>query len=380
MTTTEEFRIDIPQVALDDLGARLERTRWPSEIPGIGWDRGVPVDYLRRLSDYWQHSYDWRAWEAKLNRFAQFTTRIDGQRIHFMHVRSPEPDAMPLIITHGWPGSIVEFVDVLGRLTDPVVHGGDRDDAFHVVAPSVPGFGFSIPLAEKGWNHRRIALAWAELMSRLGYDRFGAHGGDTGSVVSPELGRVAPEHVIAVHICGALRYPSTDPMDFEDLTEVEQQRLAEAERLRRVGTGYADIQATRPQTLAYALTDSPVGQLAWIIEKFWEWTDPAKALPEDAVDVDLLLTDVTLYWLTGTGASSAHLYYEVRAAGDEPLERTDVPTGIAVFPTDPTIRRIAEREQNVVHWSEFTRGGHFAAMEAPDLLVADIRSFFRRFR
>lgn len=380
MTTTEAFRIDIPQVALDDLGARLERTRWPSEIPGVGWDRGVPVDYLRRLSDYWQHSYDWRAWEAKLNRFAQFTTRIDGQRIHFMHVRSPEPDAMPLVITHGWPGSIVEFIDVLGPLTDPVAHGGDRDEAFHVVAPSVPGFGFSIPLAEQGWNHRRIALAWAELMSRLGYDRFGAHGGDTGSVVSPELGRVAPEHVLAVHICGALSYPSADPTDFEDLTEVERHRLAEAERLRQVGTGYADIQATRPQTLAYALTDSPVGQLAWIVEKFWEWTDPAKALPEDAVDLDLLLTDVTLYWLTCTGASSAHLYYEVRAGGDEPLERTDVPTGIAVFPTDPTIRRIAQREHNVVHWSEFTRGGHFAAMEAPDLLVADLRNFFRRFR
>ena len=380
MATTEEFRIDIPQVAVDDLGARLERTRWPSEIPGIGWDRGVPVDYLRRLTDHWRDSYDWRAWEAKLNRFAQFTTRIDGQRIHFVHVRSPEPDAMPLVITHGWPGSIVEFIDILGPLTDPVAHGGHRQDAFHVVAPSVPGFGFSIPLAEQGWNHRRIARAWAELMSRLGYDRFGAHGGDTGSVVSPELGRVAPEHVIAVHICGALRYPSTDPADIEDLTEVERQRLAEAERLKQVGTGYADIQATRPQTLAYALTDSPVGQLAWIVEKFWEWTDPAKAFPEDAVDLDLMLTDVTLYWLTATGASSAHLYYEVRAAGDEPLERTDVPTGIAVFPTDPTIRRIAQREHNVVHWSEFTRGGHFAAMEAPDLLVADIRSFFGRFR
>jgi pimeloyl-ACP methyl ester carboxylesterase len=378
--TTEEFRIDIRQVALDDLGERLERTRWPSQIPGIGWDRGVPVDYLRRLTEYWAHSYDWRAWEAKLNRFAQFTTRIDGQHIHFVHVRSPEPDAMPLVITHGWPGSIVEFIDILGPLTDPVAHGGDRADAFHVVAPSVPGFGFSIPLAEAGWNHRRIALAWAELMSRLGYGRFGAHGGDTGSVVSPELGRVAPEHVVAVHICGALRYPSADPADFEDLTEVERRRLGEAERLRQVGTGYADIRSTRPQTLAYALNDSPVGQLAWIVEKFWEWTDPAKTLPDDAVDVDHLLTDVTLYWVTGTGASSAQLYYEVRAAGDEPLERNDVPTGVAVFPTDPTIRRIAERQHNVVHWSEFTRGGHFAAMEAPDLLVDDIRTFFRRFR
>jgi epoxide hydrolase len=374
------FRIEVPQPALDDLRYRLERVRWPSEIPGVGWARGVPVGYLKRLLDYWLRSYDWRSWEAKLNEFPQFKTQIDGQNIHFLHVTSSQPDAVPLIVTHGWPGSIVEFMDVLGPLADPGGHGGDPSDAFHVVAPSVPGFGFSTPVSEPGWNHERIARAWAELMRRLGYDRYGAHGGDTGSVVSPELGRVAPDHVVGVHICGALAYPSGDPTDFEGLSEAEEARLAVAKRLRQHGTGYADIQSTRPQTLAYALSDSPVGQLAWIVEKFKEWTDPTHELPESAVDRDQLLTNVTLYWLTGTGASSAHLYYEVRAASGAPAERSGVPTGIAVFPNDPAIRPIADREHNVVHWAEFSRGGHFAAMEAPDLLVGDIRAFFRRFR
>ena len=371
-----DFRIAIPQPALDDLRARIAATRWPSEIRGVGWDRGVPVGYLRELADHWLRSYDWRAWEARLNRFPQFTAPIDGQRIHFLHVRSPEPDAVPLILTHGWPSSIVEFVDVIGPLTDPRAHGGDPADAFHVVAPSVPGFGFTGPVREPGWNHARIARAWAALMDRLGYRRYGALGGDTGSIVSPELGRLAPDRVIGVHINGGLAFPSG--AESEDLTETERARLAVAEKVRQHGTGYADIQSTRPQTLAYALNDSPVGQLAWITEKFREWTDPAKELPEDAVDRDLLLTNVTLYWLTGTGASSAQLYYEVRAAATEPAVSSGVPTGIAVFPSDPAIRRLSEREHNVVHWSEFTRGGHFAAAEAPDLLVQDIRAFFRR--
>jgi pimeloyl-ACP methyl ester carboxylesterase len=374
------FRVEIPQAALDDLRERLERVRWPFELAGIGWERGVPVGYLKRLADYWLGSYDWRAWEAKVNELPQFTTRIDGQNLHFLHVRSSEAAAIPLVITHGWPGSIVEFMKIIGPLTDPSAHGADPADAFHVVAPSLPGFGFSIPLEEPGWNHGRIARAWAELMRRLGYAHYGAQGGDTGSIVSPELGRVAPANVIGVHINGGLAFPSGDPADFEGLTAAEQARLAAAERLRQVGTGYADIQSTRPQTLAYALNDSPVGQLAWIVDKFHEWTDPTYELPEEAVDVDQLLTDVTLYWLTGTAASSAHLYYEVRTAPEPSDGRSEVPTGVAVFPSDPAIRRNAEREHNVVHWSEFTRGGHFAAMEAPDLLVGDIRSFFRRFR
>lgn len=380
MSEVQEFRIAVPEQDLDDLRQRLSRARWPVELPGVGWSRGVPVGYLRELAEYWRVHYNWRAWEDRLNTFPQYVARIDGQRIHFLHVRSGAPGALPLILTHGWPGSVAEFVDIIGPLTDPGSHGGDPADAFHVVVPSVPGFGFSTPLREPGWNHRRIALAWAELMRRLGYDRYGAQGGDTGCVVSPELGRVAPDHVVGVHINGALAYPAVQPADFDELTAVERTRLAAADRLREVGTGYADVQSTRPQTIAYALTDSPIGQLAWIVEKFWEWTDPARELPDQAVDRDHLLTDVTLYWLTGTGASSAQLYYEARVASEPPVTRSSVPTGIALFPTDPTIRRVAEREHTIVHWSEFDRGGHFAAMEAPDLLVEDIRTFFRRFR
>jgi len=373
----EEFRIEVPQAALDDLRRRLEQVRWPAQIPGTGWERGVPVDYLQRLVRYWLSSYDWRAHEARLNALPQFTTRIDEQTIHFLHVRSPEPDALPLLMTHGWPGSVVEFLRVTGPLTDPRAYGADPADAFHLVAPSVPGHGYSIPLEQPGWDHRRIARAWAELMRRLGYQRYGAQGGDTGSVVSPLVGRLDPEHVVGVHINGGLSFPARVP---DDLTAVERARIAAAERIRDEGTGYADLQSTRPQTLAFALTDSPVGQLAWIVEKFREWTDPARPLPEDAVNLDQLLTDVTLYWLTGTAATSAHLYYENRVAAEEPSGPSGVPTGIAVFPSDPAIRRVAEREHNVVHWSEFDRGGHFAAMEASDLLVEDIRAFFRRFR
>lgn len=380
MTQLRDFRVEIPEAALDDLRERLRRVRWPSEIPRSGWDRGVPLEYLRGVVDHWLHGYDWRAQEAKLNAFPQFTTRIDGQTIHVLHARSPEPDALALIMTHGWPGSVVEFLDIIGPLTDPRAWGGDPRDAFHLVAPSVPGFGFSTPVDRPGWNHDRIARAWAELMARLGYERYGAQGGDTGSVVSPALGRVDPEHVVGIHINGGLSYPTGEPDDFENLTAAEQARLAAAERLRETGTGYADLQSTRPQTIAYALTDSPVGQLAWIIDKFHEWTDPAHELPDRAVSLDHILTDVTLYWLTGTGASSAQLYYENRVAGPATAGPSGVPTGVAVFPTDPAIRRILERSHTIVHWSEFDRGGHFAALEAPDLLVGDIRAFFRRFR
>ncbi|MFD0683647.1 epoxide hydrolase family protein [Actinomadura fibrosa] len=372
------FAIGVSERALDDLRERLRRTRWPDGVPDAGWERGVPVGYLRELAEYWLRSYDWRAAEARLNRFPQFVTEIDGQRVHFVHVRSPEPDAVPLILTHGWPSSFAEYEDVIGPLADPRAHGGDPADAFHVVVPSVPGFGYSMPLAGTGWNHGRIARAWAVLMERLGYRRYGAQGGDTGSIVSPELGRIAPENVIGVHVNGGLAFP--EGVEGVELTPDEKVRLAAAERLRETGTGYADLQSTRPMTVAYGLNDSPAGQLAWIAEKFWEWTDPAKALPEDAVGRDRLLTNVTLYWLTGTAASSAQLYYEVRAAPVPPPGPGGVPTGIAVFPSDPAIRALEERRHNLVHWSEFSRGGHFAAAEAPDLLVDDIRAFFRRLR
>ncbi|WP_067833816.1 epoxide hydrolase family protein [Actinomadura kijaniata] len=378
MAKINPFRIDIPQADLDDLRARLARTRWPDEPPGTGWSYGVPSSYARELAEYWRTVYDWRAQEAALNEYPQFTTEIDGQNIHFLHVRSPEPDALPLVLTHGWPGSIAEFMKVIGPLTDPRAHGGDPADAFHVVAPSLPGFGFSGPTREIGWNVRRVARAWAELMSRLGYDRYGAQGGDTGAVVSPELGRVAPDSVVGVHVNGALGFPTFAPGELEGLTEAERTRLAGYSD--QDSSGYAVIQATRPQTLAFGLHDSPAGQLAWIVEKFKEWTDPAHDLPDQAVDRDQMLTDVTIYWLTGTAGSSARLYKESAADWGRPVEKSDVPAGVAVFPGDTGVRRVAEREHNVIHWSEFDRGGHFAAMEAPDLLVADVRAFFRLVR
>ncbi|WP_433243558.1 epoxide hydrolase family protein [Actinomadura nitritigenes] len=378
MAKINPFRIDIPQADLDDLHDRLARTRWPDELPGVGWSYGVPTAYARELAEYWCTGYDWRRHEAALNEHPQFTTEIDGQNIHFLHVRSPEPDALPLILTHGWPGSVAEFMTVIGPLTDPRAHGGDPADAFHLVAPSLPGFGFSGPTREAGWNLRRVARAWAELMRRLGYDRYGAQGGDTGSLVSPELGRVAPENVVGVHVNGSLGFPTFAPGETEGLTEAERARLAVYTDQDR--SGYAMIQSTRPQTLAFGLHDSPAGQMAWIVEKFKEWTDPAHDLPDQAVDRDQMLTDVTLYWFTGTAGSSARLYKEGATDWGQPVGKSDVPTGVAVFPGDAGIRRVAEREHNVIHWSEFDRGGHFAAMEAPDLLVDDVRAFFRLVR
>ena len=375
------FRIDIPEADLNDLRDRLARTRWPDELPGVGWDYGVPRGYLKEIAEYWRSSYDWRKHEARLNEFLQFTTTIDDTTLHFVHARSPEPDALPLILTHGWPGSIVEFTEIIGPLSDPRAHSGDPTDAFHVVAPSVPGFGFSGPTRDSGWNLNRIARAFAVLMGRLGYERYGAHGGDFGSLVSPELGRIDTEHAVGVHVNGFLTPPPRDPAELADLPDAERSRVEEFVRFRRDQRGYALIQATRPQTLAYGLTDSPVGQLAWIVEKFKEWTDSSE-LPEEAVDRDQILTNVMLYWLTGTAGSSARLYKETAhdlARGNEP---SSVPTGVAVFPREVglSVRRLAERTQNVVHWSEFDRGGHFPAMEESDLLIGDLRTFFRRFR
>ncbi|TXK39888.1 epoxide hydrolase family protein [Nonomuraea sp. C10] len=368
------FRIDVPQADLDDLRERLARTRWPDELDGAGWSYGVPVPYARALAEYWRTGYDWRAHEAALNAFPQFTTEIDGQNVHFLHVRSPEPDALPLLVTHGWPGSVAEFMKVVGPLTDPRAYGGDPADAFHVVAPSLPGFGFSGPTRERGWDMARVAAAWKELMRRLGYGRYGAHGGDTGAVISPMVGRLDPERVVGVHVNGGLGFPSGDPAELEGLTEAERARLAVYGD--QDGSGYAMIQSTRPQTLAYGLHDSPAGQLAWIAEKFKEWTDPARELPEDAVDRDQLLTNISIYWLTGTAGSSARLYKESAASWGRGQEPSALPHGVAVFPGDPGVRRVAEREHKIVHWSEFDRGGHFAAMEAPDLLVEDVRAFF----
>jgi epoxide hydrolase len=383
-TAIRPFRIEIPQADLDDLHDRLARTRWPDELPGVGWTRGVPLGYLKELAAYWRDAYDWRKHEARLNQYPQLTTTIDGTGVHFLHVRSPEPDALPLILTHGWPGSIVEFLNIVGPLSDPRAHDGDPADAFHLVIPSIPGYGLSGPTRQAGWTTSRVARAWAELMARLSYGRYGAQGGDWGAFVAPELGRTDPDHVVGVHVnaatFGFIPFGPVDPDELATFTDAEQARL---ERLNTStagpGNGYFEVQATRPQTLAYGLTDSPVGLLAWIVEKFREWTHAAD-VPEDAVDRDQLLTNVMLYWLTGTAGSSARLYYENLHAAAWGQQPGTTPTGVAVFAEDYAIRRYAERGNNIMHWSEFDRGGHFAAMEAPDLLVGDVRTFFRRFR
>jgi pimeloyl-ACP methyl ester carboxylesterase len=374
-TDIHPFRIDVPEADLGDLRGRLSRTRWPDELPGVGWSYGVPLQRLKELTEYWRTKYDWRAYEATLNDFPQFTTAIDGQNVHFLHVRSPEPDALPLILTHGWPGSVAEFLDVIRPLSDPRGHGGDPADAFHVVAPSIPGYGFSGPTTATGWDVPRIARAWAELMRRLGYQRYGAQGGDWGARISPELARVDPVHVAGLHVNAFVAFPSGDPAETQGLTEPEQGRLQRLSHWNSERSGYAQIQATRPQTLAYALVDSPVGQLAWNTEWFDDYGNNI-----GAIDPDAILTNVTLYWLTSTAGSSARLYKEAAASWGRHLERSEVPTGIAVFPGDSTIRRFAEREHTVVHWSEFNHGGHFAALQAPQLLIEDIRQFFRHVR
>jgi len=391
MTTTDRagaevqpFRIDIPDAALEDLRDRLARTRWPDELPGAGWAYGVPLGYLRELAEYWRAGYDWRAQEARLNQFPQFITTIDGARVHFLHVRSPEPQALPVVITHGWPGSVAEFLDVIGPLTDPGAHGGDPADAFHLVIPSIPGYGFSGPTDGTGWTTARVAKAWAELMRRLGYQRYGAQGGDWGAFVSPEVGRADPVHVVGVHVnaatFGFIPFGDVGPEELATFTDAEKARLQRLKWFLSDGNAYFQIQATRPQTLAYGLTDSPVGQLAWNVEKFKEWTHPAEDPPERAVDRDQLLTNVMLYWLTGTAGSAARLYYENMHAASWGQPPATTPTGVAVFAEDVAIRRYAERANNIVHWSEFDRGGHFAAMEAPDLFVQDVRACFRPLR
>ena len=375
--------VRVPDDDLEDLRSRIARTRWPDEEPGGGWDYGIPLSYVKELAEYWRSRYDWRTHESRLNEFPQFITTIDGQNIHFIHALSTEPNAMPLIITHGWPGSIVEFMNVIGPLTDPRRYGGDPADAFHVVAPSIPGFGFSGPTHERGWDINRIAKAFAELMARLGYDRYGAQGGDWGSAISRQLGLTDPDHVVGLHLSTLGTAPSGDPAEMALLTDKEKGYLEAAGRFRQSGSGYFMIQSSRPQTLAYGLTDSPAGLLAWITEKFKDWTDSAN-FPEDAVDRDQMLTNVAVYWFSSTANSSARLYYEFGHSGSSwgKVEPSTVPTGVAVFPREisPAIRRFAERSNNIVHWSEFDRGGHFAAMEEPDLLVADVRQLFRGLR
>jgi pimeloyl-ACP methyl ester carboxylesterase len=376
------FRIDVPQADLDDLRDRLERTRWPDELPGVGWNYGVPLAYLRELADYWRTGYDWRAQEARLNAIPQFTTAIDGQQIHFLHVRSPEPDALALVLTHGWPGSVAEFLDVIGPLSDPRAHGGEPADAFDLVIPALPGFGFSGPTRETGWNIARVATAWAELMRRLGYERYGAQGGDLGALLSPELGHVDPEHLVGIHVnaatVGFIPWGDVDEAELATFSDEEKARLGRMKKFLSEGNAYFQVHATRPQTIAYSLTDSPVGQLAWAVDRMSEWTHGPL---DEALDRDQILTNVMSYWITGTGGSAARLYYEnMHGSAGWGRPPSQVPVGVAAFAEDIAIRRYGERANNIVHWSDFDPGGHFAAMEAPDLFVGDVRAFFRALR
>jgi epoxide hydrolase len=378
MTTTKQdirpFRIEIPAEQLDDLKARLANTRWPGELPGVGWTRGVPQDYLQELAEYWRTGYDWRVHEKALNEHPQFVTTIDGQQIHFLHVRSADPDATPLILLHGWPSSIVDFLDVIGPLSE----------THHLVIPSLPGFGFSVPLAGPGMNASRTAGLLVQLMAALGYQRYGVQGFDTGSFVGPEIGTQDPEHVIGVHLNAAITFPIGADGELDGLSDADRERW---QRMEAYNDGYMQIQSKSPQTLAYGLNDSPAGQLAWIAEMFHR-------LSEGEIDRDRLLTEVTLYWLTGTGASSAQTYFEAinpaawGDGGDEwgdggddwAPEKSSVPTGFLLSRNDVTIRAFAERDHNVVHWTEADRGGHFLAIEEPEVYVDDVRAFFRKVR
>jgi pimeloyl-ACP methyl ester carboxylesterase len=379
------FRIEIPESELADLRVRLERTRWPEHETVEDWSQGVPLAYARDLCEYWADDYDWRATEARLNTLPQFRTVIDGLGIHFVHVRSPQAGALPLVITHGWPGSIVEFLEVIGPLTDPAAHGGDAADAFHVVCPTLPGYGFSDKPAGTGWGVERIAAAWSALMSRLGYERYGAQGSDWGTSISALIARQDPVHVAGIHLTPPLAPP--DPATFDDLSERERAALASLEHAREWESGYSQEHGTRPQTIGYALVDSPAALCAWIIEKFLAWTD-CDGHPENAIARDALLDNLMLYWLPRSGASSARLYWEsIRRVNQwisGPVRDTvAVPTGCTIFPKElqrPSRRWAEKRFLDIRHWSEPDRGGHFAAFEQPQLFVDEVRAFFRLVR
>ncbi len=369
------FRIEIPQAALDDVQDRLRRAAWPDELPGAGDSYGQAVGRIRALADYWLERYDWRATEARLNSYPQFTTEIDGETIHFLHVRSSRPDATPLILTHGWPGSVLEYLDVIGPLTEPSQPG---EPAFHLVIPSLPGFGFSGPTRSAGWNRLRTARAWAALMARLGYERYGAVGNDAGSMIAPEVGRVDGPHVLGVHVTQLFSFPSGDPAEFEGMSADDMAAMQHLQWFYEHKFAFNTVHSQQPQTLAFALADSPAGLLAWNGQLFG-----------DSLDAEFVVANVALYWLTGTSGSSIRFYYEDAHAGSAPPSGpTTVPTGLAMFAGDfRSIRRFADRDHaNIVSWHSYgtppaagtqtDAAGHYAAHEATDVLVADIREFF----
>jgi epoxide hydrolase len=372
------FRIDIPDADLDDLRQRLRQTRWPEPETVDDWSQGIPLAYVRQLCEYWLERYDWPARQARLNRLPQFVTEIDGIDIHFVHARSAEDGALPLVITHGWPGSIVEFGKVIGPLTDPVAFGGNAEDAFHVVCPSLPGYGFSGKPARPGWGVGHIADAWDQLMGRLGYARYGAQGGDWGSQVTTAIGMRHPEHLAGIHLNMPIAFPGPEAGD--DRTEREQAALDSMEYYGRWDSGYSKEQSTRPQTVGYGLVDSPAGLCAWIVEKFWSWTD-CDGDPASVLSRDELLDNVMFYWLPATGASSARLYWE---SFNQPfLGPVSVPVGCSIFPKEifrPTRAWAEQQFPNLHYWNELDRGGHFAAFEQPEAYVGEVRASFRPLR
>jgi pimeloyl-ACP methyl ester carboxylesterase len=364
------FRVEIAQADLDDLNTRLANTRLPEAAPGDNWDLGTPNSYLREMVDHWQNGFDWREQEARMNEFPHYLTDIDGQTVHFIHVPSAEPDATPLLLIHSYPGSFIDFLDMIGPLTDPVAHGGKAEDAFSVVIPSIPGFGFSTPLVDRGWTMARVARTFDALMRRLGYSEYGSHGSDAGSMVSRELGLLNPEGFLGLHVLQLFSFPSGDPTEFEKFTPEDYAALEHLQWFQSVG-GYNAINSTRPQTIAVGISDSPVGQLAWneLFNSFGNGTS--------LVTQDQILTEVSLYWFTNTSAAAGRYHYEEAHAGTEPAINS-APTGVAVFADDfKTIRPLAERDNsNIVRWSNFKEGGHYASLERPADVTADLRTFF----
>ena len=377
MSEITPFTINTPEEQLTDLRNRINNTRWAEEECVDDWSQGIPLTYVREIADYWANQYDWRKSEQYLNTFDHFQTNIDDLAIHFIHQKSPHPDAYPLIITHGWPGSIVEFHKVIQPLVDPTKHGGKAEDAFHVVCPSLPGYGFSGKPSQSGWGVEKIAAAWDQLMVRLGYENYGAQGGDWGAAVTTQIGRNIG-HCDAIHINMPIGRPT--PESLQDPTDEEKSALEGLTYYQEWDSGYSKQQSTRPQTLGYGLVDSPVGQMAWIIEKFWSWMD-CDGHPENTLTRDELLDNVMLYWLTASGASSARLYWESFGSfggGD----KVELPTGVASFPKEiiRSPRRWCEESYNITHWTTMPKGGHFGAFEQPELFINDLRIFFKTIR
>ena len=375
------FKIQIPDETLRDLKARLARTRFPDEIPGTGWGYGTDLAYLKSLVAYWRDRFDWRAQERKLNEFDQYKTTIDGIEIHFIHQRSKVPNAFPLAVTHGWPGSIVEFTKIIGPLTDPVKYGGRAEDAFNVVAISLPGFGFSGKPAERGYSPEKMGTIIAKLMARLGYQRYGVQGGDWGGIISRLVALDDATHVAGLHLNFCIAGPPAGVANPNDgVPPAELQRYQARQTYMENERAYQQIQGTKPQTLGFALDDSPAGLAAWIVEKFHAWCD-CDGNVESRFTRDELLTNITLYWVTQTGTSSTRIYFENRVATGNPGKVT-VPTACALFPKEITVppRKWVEARYNLVRWTEMPRGGHFAALEQPELLVTDVRAFFHDLR